>query len=208
MKKSAYYEGLLYEGPIFKLVVNAFERIDDDWSELSKTCPTTIEKASSGIIRSSYNSDDMIAALFHPDIDSTPGLSKQQLYALRFFRELCQYEGRLFKVKSKNSLSLSKEYRSELLKRLYKQVLKDEISKYAFSYESHLNSAVGQIMPLCADTDLFSPPRACNQQEAMNVFKTDLVTGLEPIWGKFSGIRPVTRRAIKEFYNTVDHWSE
>jgi hypothetical protein len=208
MKRSAYYKGLLYEGPIFTMVSGAFESIDDDWFELSKTCLGTIKKACTGIIRPSYPLSDMISALYHPRLESTPDLNKKQVYALRFFRELCQYEGRLFKVPHKDVFSISKEYRSELLNRLYKQVVKDEVQKYAISYELHLDSAVKNIMPLCAKTDLFSPPRPCSEQEAMNVFKTDLMTGLDPIWGKFGAIRPVTRNAIKEFYNLVDHWSE
>lgn len=205
--KRAYYLGLIQDGPIFQAVSEAFDAIDDEWFALSKTCPKTITAAASGgFFKAGYPLEDLTSALYHPYMETTPGMTPKRVAMLRFFRSLLQYEGRGFKLPQKNPYLLDENYRVELLDRLYDYALKLEFKKYAKVYKKHRDIAVESIAPLCADTDLFNPARACRIQEARNVWATDVMTGLSPIWGKFKHIRPVTKLAMLDFRSVIKHW--
>jgi len=208
MRKRAFYKGLVYEGPIFRTVSDAVGAIDDEWFDLSRTCPKTIRKAAAGgLLSKSYPEKDMVGSLFYPYLHTIQGLTKKQIAVLEFFRELCQYDGRSFKLPQTDPYELDEKYQLELLGRLYKYVVKDEVRKYAVAYESHLNNAVKVIVPLCKGTDLFKPSRSCTQQEAMDVFKTDVMTALRPVWNKFQHVRGATKLALPKFYRVLSTWS-
>ena len=150
----------------------------------------------------------MTSALYHPYMHTMPGLTKKQIAVLQFFRELCSYGGRSLQLPQRDPWEMPEPYQAELLVRLYKYVMKHEIKKYVISYKTHRDSIIDDIMPLCADTDLYNPKRPCTEQEARNVWATDVMTGLAPIWGKFKHIRPVTKQAMQEFRLVMKHWSE
>jgi len=208
MNRRAYYKGLVYEGPIFRTVSEAVGAIDDDWFKLSRTCGKTIRKAAAGgLLSKSYPEADMVGALFNRFLDTLPGLSKKQVAVLEFFRELCQYEGRSFAFGQRNPFDLPDSYQTELLTRLFKYVVKDEIRKYAVAYQKHLDKAVDVIMPLCEGTSLFEPARSCTKQEARDVFKTDVMTALQPLWNKFQHVRGATKLAMPKFYRVLATWS-
>lgn len=207
--RHAYYKGLINEGPIFQLVSRAFDAIDDEWFELSKTCGKTLQKAASGgLFSASYPLIDVVSALYHPYMHTMPGLTKKQIAVLQFFRELCQYGGRSLLLPQRDPWEMPEPYQADLLIRLYRTVMKHEIEKYIVSYKTHRDSVIGEIMPLCANTDLYNPKRPCTKQEARNVWATDVVTGMVPIWGKFKHIRPVTKQAMHEFRSVMKHWSD
>lgn len=208
MKRSAYYKGLVHEGPIFKAVSAAVGDIDDEWFALSRTCFKTIRKAAAGgLLDKSYPEADVAGALFNRFLDTLPGLTKKQIAVLEFFRELCQYEGRSFAISQRDYIDLPEPYQSELLLRLFKYVVKNEVRKYAIAYQKHLDKAVDVIMPLCEGTSLFNPERSCTEQEAMDIFKTDVMTALNPAWGKFQHVRGATKLAMPKFYRVLATWS-
>jgi hypothetical protein len=175
---------------------------------LSRTCPKTIRKAAAGgLLSKSYPESEIASSLFYPYLHTIPGLTKKQIAVLEFFRELCQYEGRSFNLPQGDPYDLDESYQLELLRRLYKYVVKDEVRKYAVAYEKHLDKAIAKIMPLCEGTDLFKPSRSCTQQEAMDVFKTDVMTALRPVWNKFQHVRGATKLALPKFYRVLATWS-
>ncbi|NBR32930.1 MAG: hypothetical protein EBT84_12395 [Sphingomonadaceae bacterium] len=45
------------------------------------------------------------------------------------------------------------------------------------------------------------------QQEAMDVFKTDVMTALRPVWNKFQHVRGATKLALPKFYRVLATWS-
>jgi hypothetical protein len=208
MRKRAFYKGLVYEGPIFRTVSDAVGAIDDEWFGLSRTCPKTIRKAAAGgLLSKSYPEKDMVSALFNRFLNTLPGLTKKQIAVLEFFRELCQYEGRSFALAQRNPFDLPDSYQAELMLRLFKYVEKNEVRKYAIAYQKHLDKAVDVIMPLCGGTSLFTPARSCTKQEAKDVFKTDVMTALQPLWGKFQHVRGATKLAMPKFYRVLATWS-
>ena len=208
MKRSAYYKRLVYERPIFKIVSATIGDIDDEWFALSRTCPKTIRKAAAGdLLGKSYPEADMVGALFNRFLNTLPGLTKKQIALLEFFRELCMYDGRAFSLPQREPFEIAEAYQVELLQRLYKYVRKHETKKYVLAYGKHLDKAVSQIMPLCVDTELFNPARACTEQEARDVFKTDVITALKPLWGKFQHVRGATKLAMPKFYRVLATWS-
>lgn len=205
--RHAYYKGLLDDGPIFQRVSVALGEIDADWFRLSASSIKTIRAAAAGgLFSKSYPVSEMVAALLDPNMDVLPGLSRKQTAVLKFFVEVSQYAGRILLVEQQSPHSISDSYKTELLLRLYKYVEKREIRPYAKAYEKALSAAIKDIAPLCAETRLFTPARACRPGEAMNVFKTDILAGVNPVWGKFKNVRKATKQAIVAFYAVLDNW--
>ena len=148
----------------------------------------------------------MAGALLDPNLDMLHGVTRKQIALLKFFVEISQYDGRILHVEQQSPHSIPDKRKAELLNRLCKYIEKREIRRYAVVYEKALNAAVKDIAPLCAGTKLFTPARKCHPNEAMNVFKTDIITGINPVWGKFKSVRKATKRAVLAFYEVLDNW--